>query len=94
MKSRARRLLLGTTEGASSMGKPITELSSVVTVGLDLAKHVFQVHGVDVSGRVAVAKAIRRNKLLEFFASLPRCLVGLEASGSAHHWARAHQAWP
>ena len=70
------------------MGKSITDLSSVTTVGLDLAKHVFQVHGVDASGRVVVAKAIRRNKLLEFFASLPPCLVGLEACGSAHHWAR------
>ena len=70
------------------MGKSITDLSSVTTVGLDLAKHVFQVHGVDASGRVVVAKAMRRNKLLEFFASLPACLVGLEASGSAHHWAR------
>ena len=53
-----------------------------------LAKHVFHVHCVDASGCVVVAKAIRRNKLLEFFASLPPCLVGLEASGSAHHWAR------
>ena len=44
--------------------------------------------GSYASGRVAVAKAIRRNKLLEFFASLPPCLVGLEACGSAHHWAR------
>ena len=70
------------------MGKSITDLSSVTTVGLDLAKHVFQVHGVDASGRVVVAKAILRNKLLEFFASLPPCLVGLEACGSAHYWAR------
>jgi transposase len=70
------------------MGKSITNLSSVTTVGLDLAKHVFQVHSVDALGRVVVAKAIRRNKLLEFFASLPPCLVGLEACGSAHHWAR------
>ena len=70
------------------MRKSIINLSSVTTVGLDLAKHVFQVHCVDASGRVVVAKAIRRNKLLEFFASLPPCLVGLEASGSAHHWAR------
>jgi len=70
------------------MGKSITDLSAVTTVGLDLAKHVFQVHGVDALGRVVVAKAIRRNRLLAFFASLPRCLVGLEASGSAHHWAR------
>src|SRR5271168_662893 len=74
--------------GAPSMGKSITDLSSVTTVGLDLAKHVFQVHGVDASGRVVVAKSVRRNKLLEFFASLPRCVEGLEACGSAHHWAR------
>ena len=70
------------------MGKSITDLSEVTTVGLDLAKHIFQVHAVDASGHVVVAKSIRRNKLLEFFASLPRCLVGLEACGSAHHWAR------
>jgi transposase len=70
------------------MEKSSTDLSSVTIVGLDLAKHIFQVHCVDASGRVVVAKAIRRNKLLEFFAALPRCLVGLEASGSAHHWAR------
>ena len=54
------------------MGKLITDLSSVTTVGLDLAKHVFQVHCVDASGRVVVAKAIRRKHLLEFFASLCR----------------------
>jgi transposase len=70
------------------MGKIITDFSSVTTVGLDLAKHVFQVHCVDASGRVVVAKSVRRNKLLEFFASLPPCLVGLEACGSGHHWAR------
>ena len=74
--------------GAPSMGKIITDFSSVTTVGLDLAKHVFQVHCVDASGRVVVANSVRRNKLLEFFASLPPCLVGLEACGSAHHWAR------
>src|SRR6202051_20377 len=89
MKSRAKMVVVETTsEGATSVGKSITDLSSVTTVGLDLAKHGFQVHCVDASGRVVVAKAIRRNKLLEFFASLPPCLVGLEASGSAHHWAR------
>jgi transposase len=70
------------------MAKSITDLSEVTTVGLDLAKHIFQVHGVDASGRVVVAKSIRRSKLLEFFASLPPSLVGLEACGSAHHWAR------
>jgi transposase len=64
------------------VGKSIINLSSVTTVGLDLAKHVFQVHCVDALGRVVVAKPIRRNKLLEFFASLPRCLVeGLRPPG-------------
>ena len=70
------------------MGKSIIDLAGVTTVGLDLAKQVFQVHCVDALGRVVVAKSVRRSKLLEFFASLPRCLVGLEACGSAHHWAR------
>ena len=70
------------------MGKSITDLSSVTTFGLDLAKHVFQVHGVDASGRVIVTKALRRKDVLAFFAQLPECLVGMEACGSAHHWAR------
>ena len=63
-KSRAKIVVVETTsEGATSVGKPIINLSSVTTVGLDLAKHVFQVHAVDASGRVVVAKAMRRNKL-------------------------------
>ena len=70
------------------MGKPITDLSSVTTVGLDLAKHIFQIHGVDVCGRMIVSKALRRKDVLVFFAQVPPCLVGLEACGSAHHWAR------
>jgi transposase len=70
------------------MRKIITNLSSVTTVGLDLAKHVFHVHGVDVCGRVIVSKALRRKDVLVFFAQLPQCLVGMEACGSAHHWAR------
>ena len=78
MKSRAKMVVVeATSKGATSVGKSIINLSSVTTVGLDLAKHVFQVHCVDALGRVVVAKAIRRNKLLEFFASLPRCLLGL-----------------
>jgi len=63
------------------MTKSISGLSEVTVVGLDLAKHVFQVHGIDASGHVIVAKPIERGKLLEFFASLPPCLVGLEAVG-------------
>ena len=70
------------------MAKSITDLSSVTIVGLDLAKHVFQVHGVDAAGRVIVARALRRRDVLAFFAQVPKCLVGIEACGSAHHWAR------
>ena len=77
------------------MGKSITDLSSVTTVGLDLAKHVFQVHGVDASGRVVIAKAMRRNKLLEFFcfAALLPCGARDQRIG-ASSGARVDQAWP
>ena len=60
----------------------------ITTIGLDLAKSVFQVHGVDGAGRVVTAKALRRGQLLAFFAKLPPCLVGMEACSTAHHWAR------
>src|ERR1700721_1604925 len=71
------------------MGKSINNLSSVTIVGLDIAKNVFQVHGVDAGGALVVAKAVRRGQLLSFFASLPPCVVGIEACSSAHHWARS-----
>lgn len=58
------------------------------TIGLDLAKSVFQVHGVDAAGAVAVRRKLRRGQLMSFFAGLDRCLVGMEACGGAHHWAR------
>lgn len=60
----------------------------ITTIGLDLAKTVFQVHGVDASGAVAVRKTLRRSQVLPFFAKLPPCLVGMEACGTSHHWAR------
>ena len=60
----------------------------VSTIGLDLAKNVFQVHGVDTDGKVVVAKPLRRGQLLAFFAKAPPCLVGMEACATAHHWAR------
>ena len=62
------------------------------TVGLDLAKHVFQVHGVDADGSVVVRKKLRRSEVLRFFEALPRCLVGMEACATAHHWARTLSA--
>ena len=60
----------------------------VSTVGVDLAKSVFQVHGVDAAGGVVLIKTLRRGQLLTLFSRLRPCLVGLEACGSAHHWAR------
>lgn len=61
---------------------------SIATIGLDLAKTVFQVHGVDASGRAVLRRRLSRGELLAFFAKLPPCLVGMEACSSAHHWAR------
>ncbi|HYZ40782.1 MAG TPA: IS110 family transposase [Stellaceae bacterium] len=60
----------------------------VTTIGLDLAKHWFQVHGVDASGAVAVRRKLRRSEVLSFFQSLQPCLVGIEACATAHYWAR------
>ena len=60
----------------------------VTTMGIDLAKNVVQVHGVDASGKVVVRKALRRSQLLPFFEDLAPCLIGMEACSSAHHWAR------
>jgi len=60
----------------------------ITTVGLDLAKSVFTVHGVDEHGRMALRKTVRRAKLLELFAQLPACVVGMEACAGAQHWAR------
>ena len=60
----------------------------ITTIGLDLAKSIFQVHGVDASGQILVRKSLRRSQMLPFFAKLPPCLVGIEACGTSHHWAR------
>ena len=60
----------------------------VTIIGLDLAKRVFHVHGVDAAGGVVIRKALRRAQVLPFFAKLPPCLVGIEACGTSHHWAR------
>ncbi len=70
------------------MGKARVDLRSVTTVGLDLAKHVFQIHAVDADGKIVIATALRRREVLSFFDALPPCVIGLEACGSAHHWAR------
>lgn len=63
----------------------------VTTVGVDLAKNVFQVHGIDEHGKVLAKKQLRRDQMAGFFVNLPPCLIGMEACGSAHHWARKLQ---
>src|SRR6202521_2908471 len=67
-------------------------MGEVITIGLDIAKSVFQVHGVDDVGTVVIRKRVSRAKMLEFFADLPPCLVGIEACPAAHHWGRELQA--
>ncbi len=63
-------------------------MSEVSVIGLDLAKHVFQVHGADASGRVVIRRQLRRHEVLEFFGRQPRCVVAMEACGGAHFWGR------
>ena len=60
----------------------------VTTIGLDIAKNVFQVHGIDAAEKVVVRKQLRRSQVLAFFKALPPCLVGMEACATAHYWAR------
>ena len=66
-------------------------MGEVSTIGLDLAKAVLQVHGVDRHGEVVVRRALRRAQVLAWFAKLPACLIGIEACATAHYWARELQ---
>ena len=69
-------------------------MSEITTIGRDLAKHVFQVHGIDPEGTTVLRRRLRRNQVLAFFSRLPRCVVGLEACATAHYWARElGRAW-
>ncbi len=63
-------------------------MQTFTTIGLDIAKSVFQVHGVDAVGNVVIRRQLKRRSVLAFFEKLPRCLVGIEACASAHHWSR------
>jgi transposase len=67
-------------------------MQTVTTIGLDIAKSVFQVHGVDSAGQVIVRRQLKRRYVLAFFQKLPPCLVGIEACASSHHWSRELQA--
>jgi transposase len=64
----------------------------ITTIGLDIAKSVFQVHGVDAEGNVVIRRQLKRRYVLAFFEKLPSCLVGIEACASSHHWSRELQA--
>lgn len=66
---------------------------NITTIGIDLAKSVFQVHGVDERGKVVLRKQLKRSQFAVFFSNLPACLIGMEACGSAHHWARKLQSF-
>jgi len=68
--------------------QPRRRVMQVVRIGLDLAKYVFAVHGVDERGKIALRKTLRRDSVVRFFANLPPCMVGMEASNGAHYWAR------
>jgi transposase len=67
-------------------------MQSISTIGLDIAKSVFQVHGVDAAGQVVIRRQLKRRFVLSFFEKLPPCLVGIEACASSHHWSRELQA--
>jgi transposase len=67
-------------------------MQSITTIGLDIAKSVFQVHGIDVVGQVVMRRQLKRRYVLKFFEKLPPCLVGIEACASSHHWSRELQA--
>ena len=66
--------------------EPITQ--TVTTIGLDIAKSVFQVHGIDAEGKVLIRRKLKRRYVLAFFQKLPPCLVGIEAFATSHHWWR------
>jgi transposase len=63
-------------------------MQATTTIGLDIAKSVFQVHGIDAEANVAIRRQIKRRYVLAFFQKLPLCLVGIEACASSHHWSR------
>jgi len=67
-------------------------MQTVTTIGLDIAKSVFQVHGVDAASQVVIRRKLKRRYVLAFFQKLPPCLIGIEACASSHYWARELQA--
>jgi transposase len=70
-------------------------MQAITTIGLDIAKSVFQVHGIDAEGKVLIRRKLKRRYVLAFFDKLPPCLVGIEACANSHYWVAPTQgAWP
>jgi transposase len=67
-------------------------MQAMTTIGLDIAKSVFQVHGIDAEGHLVVRRQLKRRQVVAFFQKMPPCLVGIEACASSHYWSRALQA--
>ena len=67
-------------------------MQAITTIGLDIAKSIFQVHGIDTEGKVVFRRQLKRRYVVAFFQKLPPCLVGIEACASSHHWSRELQA--
>ena len=81
--------------GAMDVGAvnaPTIRMQAVTTIGLDIAKSVFQVHGVDAEGNVLLRRQLKRRYVPAFFQKLPPCLVGIEACATSHHWSRKLKA--
>jgi transposase len=86
-----KRLGIGCRCGGHDLEEHI--MQAVTTVGLDIAKSVFQVHGVDAQGNAVVRRQLKRRYVLAYFKRLPPCLVGIEACATSHHWSRELQAF-
>jgi len=85
----------GSTATSEAINDPLRReacMSTVAVIGLNLAKRLFQVHGVDAAGAVVLRKRLRRDEVLVFFSQLPPCRIGMEACGTAHHWGRELRA--
>jgi len=67
-------------------------METITTIGLDIAKSVFQVHSIDAEGNIVIRRLVKRRYVLAFFQKLPPCLVGIESCTSSHHWSRELQA--
>ena len=66
---------------------------TIIRIGLDTSKHVFQIHGVDENEQPVLRRQVRRSGMAKFFAKLPETRIGIEACGASHHWARLRAAW-